>query len=86
MEATLAGMSETAPITPLPIQADAVYDDGVLILALGITHATLARARKSGELRFTRKGKRALYLGRWVLEWMHAPACGTTLPKGVSRG
>lgn len=52
------------------IDAEAVYDDGTLLLALGLTSATLTRARRNRELRYTRKGKRNLYLGRWVLDWL----------------
>lgn len=54
------------------IAPDGIYDDGALYLALGLTPATLARARRSGELRFMRKGKRTLYLGQWVLDWIKA--------------
>lgn len=52
------------------IQPNCVYDDGTLVLSLGLTHATLARARRDGELRFARKGKRVLYLGSWIIEWL----------------
>ena len=52
------------------IEADGIYDDGALVLALGLTHATLSRARRAGHLRFTRKGKRVLYRGRWILDWL----------------
>ncbi len=54
------------------IAPDGVYDDGALHLALGLTPATLAQARRSGALRFTRKGKRTLYLGQWILDWLKA--------------
>jgi hypothetical protein len=60
-------MQEKVSIAP-----DGIYDDGALHLALGLTPATLAQARRSGELRFTRKGKRTLYLGQWVLDWIKA--------------
>jgi hypothetical protein len=62
-------MQEQVSIAP-----DGIYDDGALYLALGLTPATLARARRSGELRFTRKGKRTLYIGQWVLDWIKADA------------
>ncbi len=54
------------------LEPDGLYNDGSLYLALGLTPATLAHARRSGELRFTRKGKRTLYLGQWVLDWIKA--------------
>jgi hypothetical protein len=60
-------MQEQVSIAP-----DGIYDDGALYLALGLTPATLAQARRSGDLRFTRKGKRTLYLGQWVLDWIKA--------------
>ena len=54
----------------LNIEPDGIYDDSSLVLALGLTHATLARARREGHLRFSRKGKRILYLGRWIVDWI----------------
>jgi hypothetical protein len=54
----------------VPIDPQAIYDDGALHCELGISAAALARARRTGELRFTRKGKRTLYLGQWVLDWI----------------
>lgn len=47
-----------------------VYDDGSIHLALAIPSKTLAHARRSGKLRFTRKGRRVLYLGKWILDWL----------------
>jgi hypothetical protein len=54
------------------IEPSAVYDDGSLMLALGLSEATLSRARREGQLRFTRKGQRILYLGQWVVDWLAA--------------
>ncbi len=54
----------------LAIDPNAVYHDGTLVLALGLTHATLARERRAGRLRFARKGKRILYLGAWIIQWL----------------
>ena len=62
------------------IAPDGVYDDGALYLAPGLSPATLSKARRSGQLRFTRKGKRTLYLGRWVLDWIEA---GDTTPCAI---
>jgi hypothetical protein len=56
------------------IHPEAVYDDGSLHVALGLTDATLAAARRSGTLRYSRQGKRVLYLGRWILEWLETAA------------
>lgn len=57
-------------VQPVQIQADAIYDDGSLHDTLGIRPSTLAKARKSGGLRFKRAGNRTLYLGQWLLDWL----------------
>jgi hypothetical protein len=54
------------------IDPDGIYDDDLLYGELGVSAQTLARARREGDLRFTRKGKRVLYLGQWVLDWLQA--------------
>ncbi len=61
---------------PFTIEPSAVYDDAALRLALGITSATLTRARHDRHLKFARKGKRTLYLGEWVLAWLREAASG----------
>ncbi len=58
--------------THIRIEPDGIYDDLALYQALGISTATLARSRSDGSLRYTRKGNRTLYLGRWVLAWLTA--------------
>ncbi len=52
------------------IVPDGVYDDSALVLGLGLTHAALAQARRTGELRYARKGRRVLYLGQWIVDWL----------------
>jgi hypothetical protein len=61
-------------VEPVSIDPEAVYDDGSLRQALGLTDAALAAARRAGLLRYTRQGKRTLYLGRWVLGWLETTA------------
>jgi hypothetical protein len=61
-------------IEPVSIEPEAVYDDGSLRQALGLTDASLAAARRSGSLRFTRQGKRVLYLGKWITSWLESQA------------
>jgi hypothetical protein len=39
-----------------------------VVLALDIPSATLARARREGHLRYSRRGKRTFYLGRWLID------------------
>jgi hypothetical protein len=58
----------------LPIHPDTVYTEGAVATALDIPLATLARARRSGRLRFTRQGRRVLLLGRWLLDWLQNDA------------
>ena len=49
-----------------------IYDDGSLYVALGLSASALARARRSGRLKFTRQGRRVFYLGSWIVEWLKA--------------
>jgi hypothetical protein len=57
------------------IEPNGIYDDALLGNALEIGAETLARARRSGELRYRRVGRRVLYLGRWVLTWLESEPC-----------
>jgi hypothetical protein len=61
-------------IEPVRIEPEALYDDGSLRQALGLTSATLTAARRAGSLRFTRQGKRTLYKGAWILAWLEIAA------------
>ena len=61
-------------IEPVRIEAEALYDDGSLRQALGLTPATLATARRAGSLRYTRTGKRIFYKGAWVSAWLEMAA------------
>jgi hypothetical protein len=65
--------------TTCRIDPETIYDTGAVVLALDIPSSTLARARREGRLRYTRQGRRVLYLGRWLLDWLAADAAG----KGV---
>jgi hypothetical protein len=69
-------------IEPVCIEPEALYDDGSLRQALGLTPATLAAARRAGSLRYTRTGKRIFYKGAWVSAWLETAA--KTAP--VNRG
>jgi hypothetical protein len=57
-------------VQPIRIDPAAIYDDAALVLTLDLSSATLARARRNGRLRFTRQGRRTLYLGQWLLDWL----------------
>lgn len=60
------------------IDPDAIYRDGEVRLLLGLTSTTMARARRTGRLRYTRQGRAVLYRGRWLLDWLEADAAGGT--------
>jgi hypothetical protein len=64
----------TTTSTAVRIDPDGVYDDDLLYAALEVSAATLSRARRDGRLTYTRQGRRILYLGRWVLDWLTADA------------
>jgi hypothetical protein len=61
-------------VSTVLLEPNGIYDDGSLHLALDIPSATLVRARRQRHLRYTRKGRRILYLGKWVLAWLEADA------------
>lgn len=60
--------------TAIRIDPRGFYDDTLLYSLLGVSAMTLARARQSGRLRYTRQGRRLLYLGAWVLDWLKSEA------------
>ena len=75
-------------IEPVLIEPEALYDDGLLRQALGLTDAALANARRAGMLRYTRQGRRTFYLGRWILAWLEcqaAPRPEAARPEAVAR-
>jgi hypothetical protein len=62
--------------SPIRIEPDGFYDDDLLYAALEVSAATLARARREGRLHYTRQGRRILYWGQWVLDWLQAARKG----------
>jgi hypothetical protein len=54
---------------PIRLDPTALYDDRML-RTYGLRPTALERARKSGELRHTRRGGRVMYAGSWVQEWL----------------
>lgn len=52
------------------IDPESYYDGDLLFSLLDLPHSTLARARRSGRLRYTRAGNRILYRGQWILDWL----------------
>ena len=66
------------------IHPNAVYTDGEIRLALSLTSATLARARRERKLRFTRQGRQFLYRGQWLLDWLESEAARPAALGGVA--
>ncbi len=62
---------------PITILSDAFYDDWSLSEALELPLGTIVAARRAGDLRFTRKGKRTLYKGSWVVSWLDSSSSQT---------
>ena len=61
-------------VDAIHIDPDAIYDDHVLTLGLGLSLTAIRRARRAGRLRYSRVGKRTVYFGAWVLDCLrHEP-------------
>lgn len=63
-----------AGIIPITIDPKAWYAGGDTRLLLDMTESAMARARRSGELRFARRGQRVWYRGQWIIEWLERAA------------
>lgn len=63
-------------LAPAQIDPDGIYHDGQARLLLGLSEATLRRARKSRLLQHTRQGSRIIYRGQWLLDWLVATSQG----------
>lgn len=55
---------------PYEINPQGLYTDAALFEGLGLRRNSLEKARRSGALRFTRRGGRILYLGQWIQDWI----------------
>jgi hypothetical protein len=62
-------MLETRTIHP-----NGVYRTDDLCALLDVSPATLAEARRTHALKAARKGRSWVFLGAWVLDWLHQPA------------
>ena len=62
----------THEFSAIRIDPEGVYDDDSLRLLLDVTSKTLSRARQSGDLAFSRQGRRFFYKGKWILDWLLA--------------
>ncbi len=61
---------------PARIDPDGIYHDGEARLLLGLTDATMRRARREGHLRFSRQGTRTIYRGQWLIDWLEGTSKG----------
>jgi hypothetical protein len=64
------------------IDPEAIYTDDLLYGELGLSRATLAEARRRGELRYVKKGKQILHFGRWVIRWLEGESGREPRPEG----
>jgi hypothetical protein len=55
---------------PPQIHPHAIYTDPDICALLDVSPQTLIDARRSGALHFTRKGRRTIVLGEWLLAWL----------------
>ncbi len=58
----------------LHILTDAFYAEDLIRRSLGLNASMLAKARKAGELKYAKRGKRVLYRGDWLRDWLEADA------------
>jgi hypothetical protein len=56
----------------ITIHPTGIYCTDDLCVMLDVSPDTVADARRAGALRWVRKGRRILYLGQWVLDWLSA--------------
>jgi hypothetical protein len=57
---------------PVKIEPDGWYTDATARLLLDVPGATLAHARRTKSLRFTRRGIRIFYRGQWLIDWLES--------------
>jgi excisionase family DNA binding protein len=63
------------------IEPHGIYTVGQLGALLDVSEATLVKARRSGALRATKKGRRVLFLGESVLEWLRSDGGDVDAPR-----
>lgn len=64
------------------IDPDGIYTDATLRLSLGLTGNATSRARREGRLRFSRQGRRVLYRGKWIIDWLEQDAHAQAAARG----
>lgn len=61
----------------LSIDPDGIYTEGALVLALDIPSCAIDRARRTGHLAWCRCGRRILFRGQWLLDWLEHSKTGS---------
>ena len=61
-------------LTPIQIDPAGFYRDGDVRLMFELTDAALSKARRRGDLRFTRRGRQIFYRGQWLIDWLDSYA------------
>lgn len=56
----------------ITIHPTAIYSSDDVCAMLDVSPQALTVARRSGELKSARKGRRVVYLGEWLLEWLRS--------------
>ena len=64
---------------PVRIEPEAWYTDPDLRLILRMPAKTLQRARRAGELRYTRRGITVWHRGTWVNQWLSGLPAGEVI-------
>lgn len=68
-------------LEPARIDPDGIYHDGQARLLLDLPGSTLARARREGTLKYSRRGGRILYQGAWLLAWLDMSSADDAEPE-----
>lgn len=73
-------------VPALTIDPNAIYEEGAIALALGITLSALLAARHAGELQFVRRGRRVFITGKNLLAWLEPSSAypTTASPQAVA--
>ena len=58
----------------LLLEPNRIYDVGAIVLALDVPSSSIDRARRAGSLRSARVGRRVLFRGQWLLDWLERNA------------
>jgi hypothetical protein len=65
-------MTAETIVSPTHIERSAVYIERSASIVMRVPASTLARARREGAIRYSRRGKSIYYLGEWLIDWLLA--------------